>query len=220
MNQHKNTPSPSSKPRLTWIQYLLAALLVLALLQLWRELTNTRKSLGEVLKQNNALAGDLKSTNAELLQLKSGDSSIQTRERLAAARNEKAEEPIKEEAETLLLQAPSVEQTADGLAVQFGFDPKENIELPPSITLVVRVPDSSNSRIVALKAAGTGASSVVPIVNASGILAFIEGSPAELDTLSFELTVTAPVKATVRGSEGIIDFEMDITPDACTVRKL
>lgn len=220
MNQHTTTPSPAPKPRWAWIKYLLAALLLLALLLLWRELVHTRENLAEVLKQNNALAGDLKSINAELVQLKSGDSSIETRERLAAAREAKAAEPIKEEMETLLLQAPTVEQTADGLTVRFGFEPDENIELPSSITLVVRVPDSSNSRIVALKAAGTGASNVVPIVNAKGILAIIEGSPAELDALSFELTVTAPVKATVRGSEGIIDFEMDITPDACTVREL
>ena len=220
MNQHKNAPSPSPNPRLAWIQFLLMALLLLALYLLWRELTHTRKSLAEVLDKNSALAENLKSTNAELVQLKSGDSSIETRERLEAVRNAKAEEPIKEEMETLLLQAPTVEQTADGLTVRFGFEPDENIELPSSITLVVRVPDSSSSRIVALKATGTGASNVVPIVNAKGILAIIEGSPAELDTLSFELTVTAPVKATFRGSEGIIDFEMDITPDACSVRKL
>lgn len=220
MNQHSNNPSPSPKPHLAWIQYLLMALLLLALLLLWRELTDTRKNLAEILEQKSTLVGTLKSANAELLQLKSGDSSIQTRERLEVAREAKAAEPEKEEMETLSLRTPTVEKTTDGLAVRFGFEPDENTELPSSITLVVRVPDSSSSRIVALKATGTGASRVVPIVNAMGILAIIEGSPAELNTLSFELTVTAPVKATVRGSEGIIDFEMDITPDACTVRKL
>jgi hypothetical protein len=218
MNQHIDTRSP--KPRLVRIQYVLAALLLLGLLLLWRELANTRKSLAEVLEQKSELAGDLRSTKVQLDQVKSGDSSPQTRERLEAARNTKAVETIKEETETLLLQAPTVEQTADGLTVRFGFEPDENIELPPSITLVVRVPGSSNSRIVALKAVGTGGSKVAPIVNATGNLGILEGSPAELDTLSFELTVTAPVKATVRGSEGIIDFELDITPNACTVRKL
>lgn len=220
MNQQTNTPSISPKSRLAWAQYLLAALFLLALLLLWRELAHTRKNLAEVLEQNSTLAGNLKSTNNELVQLKSGDSSIQTRERLEATRNEKAADPIKDETETLFLQAPTVEHTADGLAVRFGFDPGENIERPPSITLVVRIPGSSNSRIVSLKAVGNGRADIAPVVNATGKLAIIEGSPAELDILSFELTVTAPVQATVRGSEGIIDFEMDITADACTVRTL
>lgn len=221
MNRNVTTPSPSPKPRLKWIPYLLAAILFLALFILWQELASTRQSLTELQEQKSTLSGELKTAKAELDQLNSGDSSIQTRERLAATRSVQATDPVKEETETLFLQEPSVEKTTDGLTVRFGFEPDKNIELPPSITLVVRVPGNSNSKILSLKVAGgSGSAGVSPIVNATGNLGMIEGTPAELGTLSFELTVTAPVKAIIRGSEGIIDFEIDIAPDACTVRKL
>jgi hypothetical protein len=48
----------------------------------------------------------------------------------------------------------------------------------------------------------------------------IQYRPGGPDSLKFDLTVSAPVKATVRGSDGILDFEIDITPDGCSVSKL
>jgi hypothetical protein len=127
-------------------------------------------------------------------------------------------EPI-EEVETLLLQTPTVSQTAEGLVARLAFESISVVS--DQMTMVVRVPQNSDSKILKLAPAGNSSDTdVVCIVNLQGTLAIIEGTSDELHALDFELTVSAPVKATVRGSDGIRDFEIDITPSDCTVRKL
>lgn len=221
MNENISHQSTSSKPRFAWIPYLVATILLLSVLMLWRELSSTRQSLAALVQKQSTLAEELKSAKTELDQVKSGDSSIETRERLETARSARAAQPVKEEKETLFLQTPTVEPTADGLAVRFSFNPSDGIELPDQITLVVRVPGDSGVKILSLKPISEpNYSSIAHLVNAKGDLGMIEGSPSDLRALEYELIVSGPIKALVRGSDGIKDFELNITADECNVRQL
>jgi hypothetical protein len=194
-----------------------ATLLTVALL--WNSLKRRDGELDALAEQNNQLKQQLMAANSELDFFKTGDFSKTTKQT-----DEKPLRSIAEpapETETLLLEEPTLSQTASGLVARFQFKPVENTELPRQITLVVRIPSHSSAKILAIKPVSkTGYSSVEYLVNAKGDLGMIEGSPSDLSALEFELTVSEAVKATVRGSEGIKDFELDITATSCTVRQL
>ncbi len=191
---------------------------------LWRDVSRTKSTQRalaeqnqELASRNQAMADKLAEANKELDFFKTGDFSKPV--------TKSTEQPIRkvvelvEEPETLLLQPPTVTANSDGtLTARFRFEPIEGVELPEQLTVVVRAP---GAQIIAFKPVAEPAfSSIVCVVNAKGNLGMIEGSPADLSGLEFELTVSEPVTATVRGSDGIRDFELDITPAGCTVRKL
>jgi hypothetical protein len=204
---------------------LATAAMFLIVILLWRDQSKLKTAQAELIQQNATLREDLAtkqvalaSVHTELDFFKTGDT------RKAAQENISRTDPITPapaaELETLQLNPPSVSQTAEGLVAHFEFKSLTD-ELPDQITLVVRVPGNTEAKILKLTPVGTPEdSSIACVVNAQGKLAMIEGSSEALKTLAFELTVSAPVKARVRGSNGILDFELDITPDGCTVQKL
>ncbi len=199
---------------------LIVSLLIVAAF-LWRAHEESKDLLNELSVQNSRLQQELAIAKQEISNLNSGDSSPVVRERLASIRENRAPQPVDEEVESLVLQTPTVRQTPAGLVVHFEFKPSDGIELPKDIILAVRVPMSSSSRLLALAPVSeTENANIRSVINPAGYIGFIQGAPADLGTLAFEFTVSEPVKATVSGSEGIIDYEFDITPDGCTVRKL
>jgi len=213
----------SKHPRTPAILLYLASVTVLLIISsiLWYLHTQSKDQLQALYVQNSRLQQELDAAKREISNLSSGDSSQATRERLSGARRDQAPAPAHAEAETFFLQTPTVRKTADGLAVRLAFNPGSGIDLPEEITLVVRVPAGGASKIISLKPVSeTGDIGVGSIVNAGGNLALLQGSTADLGGLILDLTVSEPGTATVRGSEGIIDFELDITPEACNVRKL
>ena len=205
------------------LRSMVATAILITFAALWFNQSRTEDRLQELSVENEALKEQLLSTERELDALNSGDSSAETRERLSAARQAAAPVAPVVEIETLFLQEPVVEMTSEGLRVHLDFIPDENIALPEEVTLVVRIPASAEGRIVAMDSGAeddAGGETNVAVVNAGGRLAMIQYRPGGRDSLKFDLTVSAPVKATVRGSEGILDFEIDITPDGCSVSTL
>lgn len=191
---------------------------------LWRDQSRMKAAQAELAEQNAALRDDLAAKKSELATAHTELDFFTTGEFGNSAQETKTKPVIAtpiEEPETLLLQEPAVSQNAAGLVAHFEFKPDDGTVLPEQITLVVRIPIDSAVKILSLKPAGeTDYSNVEIIVDAKGKLGMIEGSSADLKTLSFDLTVSAPVKAIVRGSKGIKAFELDIAPTGCTVRKL
>jgi hypothetical protein len=217
---NKSTISDRPRRSVSVVLFLASTvLLLLAATYLWRAHMESKDQLNELSVQNSRLQEELAAAKAEIDDLSSGDSSRSTRERLAELRESTPIPPPKEAVETLFLKDPTVQQTDAGLKVALEFQLGEGIDLPEQITLVVRIPSSSAARIHSFDAASSDLGSG-SIVNASGKLAMIQCTPSELGGLAFDLTVTEPVKAQVRGSDGILDFELEITPNGCTVRKL
>lgn len=219
-----NESTISNRPRTLLANILslfLTVILLIVAAFLWRSQTESKDQLEALSVQNSRLQENLEAARKEIDNLSSGDSSIATRERLEANSRSATPKPVMEETETLFLQTPTVEQTSEGLVVRFGFEPEPDADLPESITLVVRVPRSSGSKIAAFKAAtAREGANITSVISPNQDLCLIEGSPEALGSLSFELIVTEPVTAIIRGSEGILDFEMDITPQELNLRQL
>ena len=204
--------------------YIATALMFLIVLFLWRDQSRMKADALLLAEQNELLQKNMAAANTELESAESELDFFRTfhpapSDDKSAKTSPATPEPV-EEVETLILQAPTVSQTAEGLVARFEFQPTAT-ELPENITLVVRVPGDSEAKILNLiPAGGSQDLDVVCIVNAQGTLGMIEGPSEELNNLAFELTVSEPVKAIVRGSKGIKAFELDITSSGCTVRKL
>jgi uncharacterized protein YoxC len=229
MNENPKIPaatSPLRSKKYPAIGSLIAtAAMFLIVVLLWRDLSKTKSFQQELAAKNETLSQELANKQSELIVARTEFDSFKTNVLVKAMEEKSAKvKPIiaktVEEPETLFLQEPTVSQTADGLVARFQFKPDTDIELPERVTLVARIPSGSEANILSLKPVAASHAVIEHVVNTSGKLAMIEGSPADLEALLFELTVSAPVKATVRGSAGIKDFEMDITPSGCTVRKL
>lgn len=218
---HDNQTSPTNKPRLPIFHYLTMAAALIGVFLLWRQQDNSQKQIKALVLQNASLQQKLKKSQVHIADLTSGEPSANAMKQKLAARAATRKPVVPEEKETLTLQPPTVMQTDAGLAVHFAFKPTEGAELPSRITLVVRVPGTTDAKITSLKpTAKSNEPNVECVVNASGKLAMIEGAPSDLKSLSFELVVSAPVKAMVRGSKGIKDFELNIAPDGCSVQPL
>ncbi len=228
MNSNHSEPTTSDTAKRNCYPgiYIAAAILFAAVIFLWFDRSQTQSAQLAQIEQNEQLAQALEAAQSELAAareeldfFKTGDTTAPAQKKPTTSKpafTKPAEEP-----ETLLLQTPTVSRSASGLTARFGFEPDTDIPLPDVVTLVIRVPSSSEATITSLKPLNESSySNVEFLVNAKGNLGMIEGSPADLKALEFELTVSGPVKATVRGSKGIKAFEMDITPDGCTVRKL
>lgn len=213
------SPPPSPAKHRTKSSYIATAAMFFIVVFLWRDQSRMKSDMLVLAEQNDQLQAELTAAQSELNVFKTGDSRTTTGKKADKAKSV-AVKPV-EEPETLFLQEPSVHQSADGLVARFEFKPDEEIQLPEQITLVVRVPTGSDSRIISLDPVnGPSYSRVATVVNAKGNLVMIEGSPSDLEALVFELTVSAPVRATVRGTKGIAPFEIDIRSDSATVRKL
>ena len=226
-NLQKPTGSPASSAKKNPARGSLIATgaMFLIVVLLWKDLSQTKSTMQKLAEQNDqqraelaTVQSELKAANTELDFFKTGDFGAATKE--TAAKAAPVQPAPVEEPETLLLQEPTVQQTAAGLVVRFGFEP-DGSELPGSITLVVRIPGDTEAKILSLKpVAKSSYANVECVLDPLGKLGMIEGSPSDLQGLSFELTVSAPVKALVRGSKGIKPFELDISAEGCSVRKL
>ncbi|MCF7863621.1 MAG: hypothetical protein K9L89_02385 [Kiritimatiellales bacterium] len=226
-NLQKPTDSPVSSAKKNPARGSLIATgaMFLIVVLLWKDSSQTKSAMQKLAEQNAqqretlaAVQSELKAANTELDFFKTGEFGKPMADKVAKVAPV-VPKPV-EEPETLLLQAPTVQQTAAGLVARFEFTPNST-ELPGQITLVVRIPADSDAKILSLKpVAKPSYTSVECVVDAKGKLGMVEGSPADLQALAFELTVSEPVKALVRGSKGIKAFELDIAPSGCTVRKL
>jgi cell division protein FtsB len=206
--------------------HLATVILLLLLVLLWIDRSRTKSAQqdlaqqrSELAQQNQTLTQELSIAHSELDFLKSGNAAMAASDK--PARHERIKTESVEDPETLFLQPPTVLENDGKLTARFKFEPEENTSLPDQITLVVRVPGNTDAKIIALKTLSTSSySDVNVLVNAQGNLGMIEGTPSDISALEFEVTVSAPVAVTVRGSVGIKDFEMDISPLGCVVRKL
>lgn len=199
--------------------YIATAAMFLIVVFIWRDLARTKEAQNDLATKNHELLEELSTAREELDSLKSGPSS-RIVHRTSGTRERPIAKPV-EMPETLFLQTPNVTAKKGVLTARFKFEPDGNTPLPEQLTLVVRIPVNTDARILSLKPVSIPAFSGVEfLVNAQGSLGMIEGSPTELEALEFELSVSAPVKATVRGSKGIKAFEMDITSSGCSIRKM
>ena len=217
-----NTP-PEPRPtrkRLNIVVYIvILAILFVAGKRFQSDRDALNKHMEQLAEQNVVLQEALKAAEEKIADFQGGDirpsSPEQTEEPARPTPKPKPPEP-----ETLLLRSPSVTKASDGLAVRLTFD-SSTAEMPDLVALVVRIPNSSGALITDLgPVAGSEFSNVKGRIDASGKFAVFQGTPNELEVLDFQLMVTAPVTATVRGSKGIRPFEIEIDPDGATTRKL
>ncbi len=197
-----------------------------AFILLWRGQSRMKNALGELSLENGQLRAELAAARADLAKAtteldfyKTGDFSRQA----AAAKTDPKPAPpptsIVAEPETLRLLPPSVQSVDEGLVVRLSFE-SATAEPPDLVALVVRIPAGSGARIVKFDAADPAAfANAKGKTDASGTFAVIQGSPAA-SAVAFDLTVSGPVTATVRGSNGIKDFEIDIAPGQPAVRPI
>jgi hypothetical protein len=196
----------------------------LIVLLLWRDQAKMKADLLGVSEQKNQLSEQnikletaLKTAHTDLAHFKA---SIPQH----SLKNQDQKKPVKEipadYPETLILQTPEISQTVDGLSARISFE--STLDVPPGLlALVVRLPNGSEAMIQGFKPVDKTAFADIKFrINESGKFAIFQGNPIHLNALEFDLTVSAPVKATVRGTEGIKPFELVIDPTNSSVRNL
>ena len=216
MNSNSTESTSSARNSLKPIFYIVLTVILLAGAFLYRGQAALETDMQDLAAEKDQLQKELAAAHSELEFFKTGDFSKKVAKTVKTKPTPKIVIP-----ETLYLQEPTVSTVSSGLAARFSFEPDEGISLPEQITLVVRIPSNVEGKILSLKPIdAAGYSKVEFLINPQGDLGMIEGSPADLSALEFELTVSAPVTATVRGSKGIKAFEIDIAAHGCSVRKL
>ena len=206
----KSSGSVPVKPLLSALLIMLL-LLLLAAAVLWQRQVRLTSDIDRLI-----------SANAQLQeQLDDARSGPPDRTRSAAtAPPEEQEKDPEPEPETLIPQKPSVRKTEAGLAAVFGFESTLQ-QSPDLLALVVRLPNSSAAKIVGFGAAENSRyTDVRARIDESGKFAIFQGTPADLKALEFELEVSAPVTAVIRGSEGIHPFMVRIDADQPAVSRL
>ena len=210
-----NNPPPSPVKQRATGSYIATAAMFLILVFVWRDQSRMKDDILVLVEQNDQLQQELTVAQSKLEEVQGGDFSKSTEQTTPATRPEPVEEP-----ETMALQTPSVSETASGLVARLVLEPTTQ-ETPDLVALVVRIPNSSNAQILNFSPTKeTAYSNVRARVDESGKFAIFQGTPTGLKTLEFNLSVSAPVTATVRGSKGIKPFEIDIKAGTPNVRQL
>jgi hypothetical protein len=215
MNQ-KQAQDPSSPParRLPAFFYLVAVLFTAVIMIFWRNQSAMKSNLQTLSERNAALEQQLTSTESQLEQIRSTES----------ARDERPAAPVAEppvQLETIILRTPTVKETPAGLTARLEFQPDAAQGPLDMVALVVRIPSGSDVRIVAFGPVDEGDySDIRTRVAQEGKFAIFQGTPDALKKLRFDLTVSGPVTATVRGSKGIRAFEITVDPANAVVRPL
>ena len=222
MNTHpsnaSDTPADTQPSRRSIGIYITTLVMLVMILLFWRDLARSKEFLQNMADQNARLSQELAAAQAELEDFKTGDSRkpAQLQPEKTAP---KVEEPVAV-LETLSLQSPTVTTSAAGLTARISFKPTTP-DIPDLMALVVRLPNETEAVIVALEAVQEKSySNVKSRIDGSGKFAVFQGLPADIEALQFNLTVSAPVTATVRGSKGIAPFEIDIVSGSPAVRTL
>lgn len=219
MNESTSSKRPRNLPPIIFSLALTVTLLIVAA-TLWRSQMESKDQLEALSVQNTRLQKELAAARNEIDHLSSGDSSKETKERLAAIRQTRTDQPQQEETENLTLQVPAVSQSDDGITVLLTFE-SSNSEPPASLALIMRIPFDANSRIITLKPADPSLySDIKTHINERGTFAVVEGTPGNLEALQFILTVSAPTKVTVQGTSGIKGFELQVSADQAVARNL
>ncbi len=222
MNLDHETPpdtAPLPHKKMSSIgSYIATAAMFLVVVFLWRDLARTKDVQLDLTEQNDRLRKEISTTQDELDSFKRGDFETRVKKENTEAVPAKPK-PV-EEPETLRLQTPSISQTATGLVTRLTF--QSTLPSPPAlIAIVVRLPGDSEAIIQSFSPVNKSAyTNVKARVDGSGKFAIFQGNPTALNALQFDLAISEPVTATVRGSKGIKAFEIDIAPDASKVRKL
>lgn len=228
---HITTPVTAPRPRNKMVllgSTIATATLLLIVFFLWNDVSRMKTDM-QLLTEKNAqrqklleeqtiqLQNQLGKARTELAHFKTGDPrSSANNENIEALEKPK---PV-EYPETLILQTPEISPTADGLSARIQFQ-STLTEAPGLLALVVRLPNGSNAVIQGFKPVDdTTYTDVKFRISENGNFAIFQGNPSQLDALVFELKVSAPVTATIHGTEGIKPFEIDIDPNSPHVRKL
>lgn len=219
MNKHPtDSPPPSSAKHRAKGSYIATAAMFFIVVFIWRDQSRMKSDMSVLVEQNNLLKQDLTAAQSKLDGFNTGDLPKSTKRAetpSVSARPEPVEEP-----EMLALKTPAVSETSSGLVARLVFEPttREPLDL---VALVVRIPNSSNAQILEFSPTKEAKyANVKARVDQSGKFAIFQGTPTGLKTLNFNLSVSAPVTATVRGSKGIKPFEIDIKAGNSNVRKL
>jgi hypothetical protein len=223
-----NTSSDAPKKTPAKSTYIATAALFFIVLFLWRDSANMKADVLLLTEQNTELQKELKERSEQMhAKLAKAQSDLahfkasipQKSTKKPNARVIEKPKPV-EYPETLLLQTPEISQTPDGLLARIHF--QSTLSEPPGLlALVVRIPRGSEAVIQGFNPVDETAYTDVNFrINESGKFAIFQGNPIHLNALEFNLTVSAPVTATIRGTEGIQPFEIDIDPSNPSVRKL
>jgi len=106
----------------------------------------------------------------------------------------------------------TVEETERGPVASFQFRPTTTDPLGPVI-VVAFLPPSSDAKILDLSPTrGTAYSKIDKRISENGWFAAFQGTPQDMTDLSFHLSVSKPVVATIKGNCGIEPFEIDLRP--------
>ena len=192
---------------------------------LWQAVNSLRDAQAELAAENLELRDKLEDAQARLVQAEAGPVTVPVRadSRDAAPASSAREVPRREPplpANILELGDVEVESQADRLVTTLHFNPT-TAEPLGVFALVVRLPKGSESRIVGLEPAGAA-----PFTNVSfriaenGLFAVYHADPTGVMPLAFNLAVSGPASATVRGTCGLEPFEVDIRPDGAAVNPL
>jgi len=204
--------------RLPVLIKVVGTLVVLSILFfMWRDLSSTRDTRQTLQEENEQLRAELEETKAAVEIAKAHVRGASNEPKPVVKRKKPAPVPP---SNTLKRQKADVRQVDGDLVASLSFVPTGTDKLD-LVALVVRLPRDSGARILGLKQTGKNIfNNVKSRVDASGKFAIIQGTPTDLKALKFDLTVTAPVKATVRGSTGIKPFEIDIGHSGSNIREL
>lgn len=130
--------------------------------------------------------------------------------RLENIERQKAEEAARPKPNTLNLESRSVVQDQQGYVASLVFDParQESIGV---VAVVIRLPKDSASSIVDFGPKGdVKLSGVSSRIGDDGKFMVYQGTLEQPQRIEFELRVTEPVTADVRGNAGIGEFKLDI----------
>jgi hypothetical protein len=224
------TRCPSSHTAATRLPALLILvgflLLCGVLAYLWNDLAQIKSAHREVMEENVRLRKRLAENRAGRESVSGpfpeSSSSAGVRPAVAEPRQPDAAPSAEAlpEANTLTLQQTAVRQTDFGLEASMQFEPANDTPLEV-FALVVRLPRDSDARILDLQPAGEAAyTEVAQRVAENGLFAVFHAVPTGLAPLRFNLSVSKPVTATVRGTNGIEPFEFHIQPGGAGIRKL
>lgn len=191
---------------------------------LWGKVSSVSDAHARLAEENRRLREELSEAQSALndprrMPWQRASSSGPAGEKEAEPRPEVTEPPAP--LNSLVLEEAEVAASDDGaLVARMRFQPTSTDALDV-FALVIRLPRTGESRILGLRPVGEAVySNAVHRVAGDGFFAIYQAQPTGVGPLEFDLTVSEPGTATVRGTLGLEPFEMDIQPGTATVTKI